>query len=233
MIVFATIKQLSERLPGKNRREILPGVELWRYALQAFRCCDVFVDTDDPDLAAEIYRISRGFVGLTAYLRSAEHVAAANPANAMFARFLAEQEIPDDQPVAYTHVTTPFVRASTLAMMAGVCEAEGRPVAGVRRVQNHCVEPHPADARRIVGTNFGFGDQEPQRTQDLDPVYEAAHVYVLTPAQFRASGSVTFHRTVRVYELDPVECIDIDTAADFRLAQTVALGLAQREAWNG
>jgi CMP-N-acetylneuraminic acid synthetase len=115
--------------------------------------------------------------------------------------------------VAQLHVTSPFLRQSTVEKAAQLLasRAELDCVFGARPLYNrfwHAGRPVNHDPDRL------------QRTQELAPVYEEADFYV-----FRRASFLQFGRRVagnmEMLPVDPVEAVDIDTLQDFLHAEAL------------
>jgi len=222
MIIFTIIKEESTRCPGKNFREIISGVPLWKHFLRKFSDSKIFIDTDSLRLISEIASDDE-FKNVNAYMRLPEHINDYNPTNEMFERFLDEYEIGEDVPLVYTHITAPFLREPTLR------DAVDR----FARAYPHydsaasCVKEHNfayvRNGDKYLPVNFN--PQEIVRSQDLPPIVFLSHgFYVTTKKMFKKYRSRIGPNPMLI-DVDGVESFDIDTEADWDKAVEIAHGL--------
>jgi GTP:adenosylcobinamide-phosphate guanylyltransferase len=127
--------------------------------------------------------------------------------------------------VPYTHLLIvnsclPFLQASTIRGFLDECAAgDLQPAFAVMRRKNHFIS---LDHRPL---NFPAG-MKTINSKTVEPVYEFAHaLYFFERAHFFEHGRYWDWETVRLLEVkDPRELIDIDTEADFELAEALWRG---------
>ena len=127
--------------------------------------------------------------------------------------------------VPYTHLLIvnsclPFLRAATIRGFLDDCVAGGlAPAFAVMRRKNHFLS---LDHKPL---NFPL-DMKTINSKTVEPVYEFAHaLYFFERAHFFTHGRYWDWETVRLLEVqDPRELIDIDTEADFELAEALWRG---------
>ena len=218
VVAFVPMRHHSERVPGKNYR-LLDGCPLFHHVVSTLVACpeveELVVDTDSPIVAeqcAEHFPSVRvlerpdhllgGDVPMTEILRHDATVVAADW-------------------YLQAHSTSPLLRSSTVR--AALAELEARldefdSLFTVTRLQTRLYD---GDGRPV--------NHDPSvllRTQDLPPVYEEnSGLYVFTRAQI-AEGR-RFGDRPMLFEIDPLEAVDIDDEPDFVLAE--ALHKLQRE----
>ena len=223
MKIFTIIKEKSERIPGKNFREIMPGVPLWKYMLGKFSEHDIFVDTDSPSLIAAM-QTDRDFKSLTSYQRLKEHEIAYNPTNEMFDRFLEEYLDDDEEPVVYTHITSPFIQADMVEAAYGKFQRE-YPMFDSAVA---CIKEKNFAFMAVNGKYLplNFNPQEIVRSQDLPPIVFLAHgFFITTKAMFKKYGS-RFGPNPLMCELTHPENFDLDVEEDWTEAMAIARRIA-------
>jgi CMP-N-acetylneuraminic acid synthetase len=219
VVAFVPMRHTSERVPGKNYRPF-NGRPLFHHIVSTLLAIDrvreVVIDTDSPTVKEQVAEhfptvrvIDRpdhllgGDVPMTEVLR---HDAGVVPS----AWYLQ------------THTTNPLLAASTVEQALAELEAaQGRhdSLFSVTRLQTRLYD--------VEGRPLNHDPRVLLRTQDLPPVFEEnSNLYVFTAEQI-ASGRRFGDRPL-LYEIDPLEAIDIDEEHDFVLAETVARLAAER-----
>ena len=212
VVAFVPMRHDSERVPGKNYRP-LNGRPLFHHMVLALLACPevvrIVIDTDSPTVAEQCAaqfpsvevidrprRLRGGDVPMTEVLR---HDAAAV----------------DSPWYLQTHSTSPLLRAETVSRGLEALERSldrHDSLMSVTRLQTRLYD---ADARPL--------NHDPKvllRTQDLPPVFEEnSGMYVFTREQI-AEGRRFGDRPL-LFEIDPVEAVDIDEEADFALAEAL------------
>jgi CMP-N,N'-diacetyllegionaminic acid synthase len=210
----------SKRLPGKNIRP-LGGRPLLAWSVDAARgleqVCDVLVTTDDEQIAAAAAAAG----ALVPWLRPAELATdtATSVDVCLHALDWYEREHGAVDGVLLLQPTTPYRRRSTLLRGIQLFESQGRhAVVGVAPAA-----VHPQWCMRVNGLQmrpYLSGEGLSQRSQDLPPAYAVCGAfYLVAPDELRQRGSFFSPDAVPLVIDEPVECIDIDTAMDWRLAE--------------
>lgn len=222
---FLILKAHSERVPGKNFRD-LGGRPLYRWILDALLATRgvgrVLVDTDARELLDQH--------GLPddprLILRDRDPALRGDSvtANALIAANLGAF---GDGPVLMSHATSPFLAPDTLGAAAARFDSLRRfgqadSLFGVTRVQSRFW--HAAGAPV---------NHDPQRlvpTQQLEPWFqENSSLYLFTAASFQATGSRIGARPA-LFETPLLESLDIDTEEEWALAELIARGLQRPSA---
>jgi len=212
VVAFVPMRHHSERVPGKNYREF-NGRPLFHHVASTLLTCpeveQLVIDTDSPVVAEqcadhfpEVLVIERpdyllgGDVPMTEILR--------HDAGLVNADWYLQ-----------AHSTSPLLQSSTVS--AAIAEIGSRleefdSLVSVTRLQTRLFD---ADWRPI--------NHDPSillRTQDLPPVYEEnSGLYVFSRDQI--SQGRRFGDRPLLFEIDPLEAIDIDEEADFLLAEVL------------
>lgn len=221
IVAFIPAKGKSERVPGKNRA-VLDGEHLFKRKLrQALDCpliTEVCLDSEDREIAALASDLP-----VTWLKRPAELATNATDGHAMFAWQCSQR--PDADIWVQLLCTAPFVTADTITRALEVLiENPGADsLVGVVRERNYrWADGHPQylDASGCVPNS---GDLP-------ETVTEAMSLYMVRRPENGTLPDQRYGRSPVMFELDPTERIDIDTLADFALAETLAGGHRSREA---
>jgi len=210
IIAFMPMRHSSERVPGKNYRSF-NGRPLFHHAVSTLlavpQITTVVIDTDSPTIVEqcaerfpEVHCIDRpehllgGETPMTEVLR---HDASVFPS-----RWYLQ-----------THSTNPLVRPETIERAISELEDsldEHDSLFSVTRLQTRLYD---AD-----GVAVNHDPTILLRTQDLPPIYEEnSNLYIFTAAQI-AQGRRMGDRPI-MFEIDPLEAIDIDEEHDFVIAE--------------
>jgi CMP-N-acetylneuraminic acid synthetase len=129
---------------------------------------------------------------------------------------LIERELQEESAVLFlmTHVTSPFLSAHTIGRaIAAFLAGQGDSLFGVSRLQ-----------ARLYGADFEPLNHDPKElkpTQDLAPIYEEnSSLYLFTKAGFEQTESRVGQSPI-LFETPPLESLDIDTEADWKLAEAL------------
>jgi CMP-N-acetylneuraminic acid synthetase len=212
VVAFMPMRHSSERVPGKNYRE-LDGAPLFHHMIRTLASCpevrQVVIDTDSPTVAqqcaehfSDVMVLDRphdllgGDVAMTEILRH-------------------DASVIDSDWYLQTHSTSPLLKSSTIS--AGLTALEGAldihdSLFSVTRLQT-----------RLYDADFSPVNHDPAvllRTQDLPPLYEEnSGMYVFSREQI--AGGRRFGDRPLLFEIDPLEATDIDEEPDFVLAGTL------------
>jgi CMP-N-acetylneuraminic acid synthetase len=209
---FLPLKGHSERVPGKNLRDFA-GRPLFQVIVETLQAAQrvgpIYIDTDD----AAIARSARDLEDVVVIDRRPDLVGDAVSVNRLIRAFL---DTHDDADLLQTHATNPLLRAATIdgAIDAYLDDPSITSLFAVTRFQARFYDPE--------GTAINHDPSELIPTQDLDPIYmENSNFYVFSRDGFLQHDHRVTPAT-RMFEVDPLEAIDIDEEADFALALAVA-----------
>ncbi len=217
IIAFVPAKGTSDRVPGKNV-QVLDGDHLFRRKLrQALDCAaitEVCLDTESDalaDLAADL-PVSR-------LSRPAALATNATDGHAMFEWECAQR--PDADLWVQLLCTAPFITADTIgrAIAALLADPSADSLVGVSRAKQYCWD----------GDTPAYGTGRVPNSVDLPAtVVEAMSLYIVRNT---GNGPATrrFGTKPILFDLDPLEQIDINLTQDLALAETVAAGLRAPE----
>ena len=213
MKFFIIIKEHSERVPNKNFLD-LAGKPLYKHLLDELKGEDVFIDTDSEKLI-EILNGSE----ITCYKRSKECVDLevdssfkVSPALIMINNFLDKYVTDENEIIVTPHVTSPFIKQSTIRDAAKKLDEGYDSVLA-------CTEHH--EFTYFKGKPVNFNPDVVQKTQDLEPVVMGnGAFFIFTKKLFKKYNNRT-GKNPCFYPITFPESIEIDYESDFELARRV------------
>jgi CMP-N-acetylneuraminic acid synthetase len=206
VVAYVPIKLNNERLPGKNTM-LMNGKPLCSYLLDTLRtvsCIDeVYVFCSDPAI--------QPFIGGTNFLQRSPSLDTQQTTSNELTRAFASQVYADVY--VLTHVTSPFLKASSLT--EGVMAV----TSGSHDSAFSMVETH--DFTWTSGVP-NYNPHHIPRTQDLVPSYiETSGFFVFTRdlalKHSRRVGDNPCH-----VKVSKIEAVDIDEPIDFHIAASLA-----------
>jgi CMP-N-acetylneuraminic acid synthetase len=208
------MRHSSERVPGKNYRP-LAGAPLYHYVVRTLSAVPeidtILIDTDSDFIAGDC---AAHFPSVRVLARP-EHLRDGNiPMNDVLLNTLTQI---DADIVLQTHSTNPFLKPDTVSaalQFFGSPGCEFDSVFSVTRLQarlwNAETQPVNHDPSVLL------------RTQDLPPLFiENSCFFIFTPELLRERGNRIGARPY-MFEISPMEAVDIDTEEDFSLASAIA-----------
>jgi len=219
IVAFVPAKGTSERVPQKNLA-ILDGEHLFKRKLhQALQCeaiSEVCLDTDCAQLAARAADLP------VTWLKRPAHLASnAADGHAMFAWEASQR--PDADIWVQALCTAPFVTADTMtrAIEALIANPDADSLVGVSRAKQYCWnDGAPA-----------YGQGRIPNSIDLpESVIEAMSLYIVRRPASGESPLRRFGQNPILFDLDPLEQLDVNTHEDLALAETLAAGQRTKEA---
>lgn len=221
IVAFIPAKGCSQRVPGKNRA-ILDGDHLFKRKLrQALGCSaitEVCLDTEDPSLAALADDLP------ISWLERPETLASnATDGHEMFAWEC--QQRPDADLWVQLLCTAPFITADTItrAIDALLANPDADSLVGVSRAKQYCWQGNAPDYLDASG-------RIPNSINLPDTVAEAMSLYIVRGTKGRALPTARYGTNPILFELDPIEQVDINTHSDLHVAECIAAGQRAAEA---
>jgi CMP-N-acetylneuraminic acid synthetase len=217
VVAFVPMRHSSERVPGKNYRPF-NGVPLFHRIVSTLlavaRITKVVIDTDSPTVKEQAADV---FPSVTVIDRPAHLLGGHVPMTEVL-RYDAEQVT--SEWYLQTHTTNPLLRPQTIDAALDRMESEVADHDSLFSVTRWQTRLYASD-----GTPINHDPDVLLRTQDLPPVYEEnSNLYVFTAAQI-AAGRRIGKRPI-LFEIDPLEAVDIDVETDFMLAEALDRHLA-------
>lgn len=210
------MKGHSERVPNKNLRDFL-GRPLYRHVAESLlgsRFVDrIVIDTDSRAIAEDA---EANFNRVVIIDRPKEICGDMVEMNDIIDHDLSQIE---GTHFLQTHSTNPLLTAETVDL-AIECYFKNLDsydsLFSVNRLQTRLY--------RQDGSPINHDPNELKRTQDLPPVYEEnSNIYIFSRASFEEAGKKRIGKRPYMFEIDPMEAIDIDVMNDFELARALYL----------
>ena len=219
IVAFVPAKGHSERVPGKNIA-VLDGDYLFkrklRQALDCLAITEVCLDTESDSLAelASDLAVAR-------LHRPASLASNATDGHEMFAWECSQR--PDADIWIQLLCTAPFVSAATIsrAIAALLADPEADCLVAVARAKQYC----------WTGVAPAYGTGRIPNSVDLpETVIETMSLYIVRRSASGAVPTRRFGNRPILFDLDPIEQIDINRPPDLVIAETVAAGHRANEA---
>ena len=221
MKIFVIIKENSQRVHRKNFK-LLGGIPLWRHLIDELKDQDVFIDTDSPEVIKECDNLP----WTTAYLREQRFIdyeeyneLNLSPALMMIDNFLDNYVEDENEIIVTTHVTSPFLKSSTILDAVKILEETSYD--SVHSVTRH----HEFSWLEPAMTPINFDLKVIQRTQDLSAIVMSNGAFSVFRKSMFKSLNNRIGENPYYYALSTPESIEIDTMDDFNLATIVRRGL--------
>ena len=203
------MKGHSARVPGKNMREFA-GRPLFHAVVNTLLSTRhvrrVVIDTDSDEIKKSARQIDR----VEIIDRNPKLIGDEVSVNLLIKDYLLSH---DDDQILQTHSTNPLLRPQAVdaAIERFLANEAATSLFSVTRLQE-----------RLYDKNLNAINHDPSElipTQDLDPIFlENSNFYVFTRDGFLERETRITSRPI-VFEMDPLEAIDIDEEHDFRLAE--------------
>ncbi|MEM1334350.1 MAG: acylneuraminate cytidylyltransferase family protein [Actinomycetota bacterium] len=210
IVTFVPMRHSSERVPGKNYRDF-DGRPLFHHIVSTLLGVDqitkVVIDTDSPTI---VDQCAEHFPDVVCLDRPAHLLGGETPMTDVL-QYDASQH-PNDW-YLQTHSTNPLLTTETIQAAMDRFEASidrHDSLFSVTRLQTRLYD---AD-----GVAMNHDPAVLLRTQDLPPVYEENSNIYLFSSSLIAEGRRIGDRPL-MFEVDPLEAVDIDEEHDFVIAE--------------
>ena len=216
MKIFIIIKHKSERLKRKNFLKI-KGYPLWEFFLRKFKKTDqVFIDTDSQ----EIYKKGKKkFKNFTFYKRDKKFIDYENkgkksPVLMMIKNFLMRYVENDNEIIVTTHITTPFLKRSTIIDAS----KKLKKVNFVHSVSEHKHFAWLKKDKKYKKINFG---KNVNKTQSLDPiVFSNGAFFIFKKKKFMEINNRLGKKNY-YYNLNFPESLELDVKNDVKILNSL------------
>jgi CMP-N-acetylneuraminic acid synthetase len=211
VVALVPMRHHSVRVLGKNYRP-LNGVPLFHYILRTLERCAsvsrVVIDTDSPTIRDDV----RGKFPKVVLLDRPEHLRADDvPMTEVL--YHDTTQVPADF-YLQTHTTNPFLRVETIEAALAAWHQVGHAHDSLFSVTKMQARLWDSTVRPLNHNPWVL-----LRTQDLPPVYvENSNFYIFTADLMRTSRRRIGDRP-KMFEIDPLEALDIDDEPSFVLAE--------------
>lgn len=210
IVAFMPMRHSSERVPGKNYRNF-DGKPLFHHTVETLldvaQISTVVIDTDSPTI---VEQCREHFPSVECVDRPEHLLGGETPMTDVLAH---DASLFASEWYLQTHSTNPLLRAETVRRAIVTLEAAldaHDSLFSVTRLQT-----------RLYDADGSAVNHDPEvllRTQDLPPIYEEnSNLYLFTPEQI-ASGRRMGPNPI-MFEIDPLEAVDIDEEHDFVIAE--------------
>lgn len=214
--IFIPIKQNSERVPGKNFRN-LPGLGvLWQHTVyRLFGEYPIYINTDSEDIKNHFKNTI--YKNIFLIERKKEYIGDHVSVSLLIEDFWREH--PEFDIIAQVHVTSPFLTKETLYKAMEFAEDSSYTSVGSVTTMK----------QRFWKENFG--NHYPLNhdcrillpTQKLEPLYfENSAFYILNNREAFLKNNTRFDEYSYFYEINYPEDFDIDTEEDWKMAKVMA-----------
>lgn len=209
---FIPLKGHSERVPGKNLRDFA-GRPLFHVVVETLQAAErvgtIYIDTDDDDIASS----AAGLESVVVVRRRPELVGDEVSVNLLIKSFL---ESHDAAHVIQTHATNPLLRPETID--AAIDRYTTDPsISSLFAATRYQARFYRADM-----TPVNHNPEELLPTQMLSPLFmENSNFYIFSREGFLENDRRITDRTA-MYDVDPMEAVDIDEERDFEMAVVMA-----------
>jgi len=218
MKFFIIIKEHSERVPNKNFVK-LNSIPLWKHLIYELKEKEVYIDTDSEQILNECKSLD----WVTAYRREQEFINFEknntknhSPVLLMINNFLNKYVTDDNETIVTPHVTSPFLKLSTIESASKKLK-EGYD--SINSVTEH------QEFSYYKNKPINFKKDVVQKTQDLEPIIMSNGAFFIFKKSTFKQHNNRIGNNPYFYTLPPIEDIEIDTIADLQLATVVAQGL--------
>lgn len=230
ILAVITARGGSRGLPGKN---ILPfaGKPMIAYSIEAALAAEggierVIVSTDDPAIA----EVSRSFGADVPFTRPAELACADTPSLPVVqhaASFAEREKSRDYDWVLLLQPTSPLRTAGDISAAIAMADTSATAVISV----TDAGDSHPMKLRVVedgILRAYGGGPIKPVRRQDFGPpVYKVNGAIYLTRRDVLMQQNDLYGERPLAYVMPPERSIDIDTKAEFVMAEFLFQGAAE------
>lgn len=215
-VAVVPMRHNSERVPGKNYRP-LAGIPLYHHIIKTLQqVSEIDLIVIDTDSEVIIEDCKKNFPEVRILLRPANLQDGGTPMNDVLLNTIRQL---DAETILQTHSTNPFLKSQTVSRALELFSGRSRTCDSIFSVTRMQCRLWNADAQPV--------NHDPTmllRTQDLPPLFiENSCFFIFRPEVLRE------HRTrigakPMMFELSPLEAVDIDTEDDFALASAIADG---------
>jgi N-acylneuraminate cytidylyltransferase len=211
MIVFIPIKEISQRVPGKNFRD-LNGESLYKRCLLKLSDYNIFVDTDSDKILSSINEDKR-LNHVTPYMRDKDLTGHEISVCSLIERFISKYDFKNKQ-ICQIHVTSPFLKLETLEIAKSYMNNYDS-VVSCNTYQN----------RLWRKEDYGYcpvnhNPLKLEQTQDLPIFYEENSLFYIFNSSNFLKTNCRIGKNPYFYECNYPENIDIDTEDDWGLVES-------------
>jgi CMP-N-acetylneuraminic acid synthetase len=209
------MRHSSERVPGKNYR-MFAGKPLFHHVIKSLLACpeidEVIIDTDSPTICEE----SERYFPSVRVLERPEHLRDGSiPMNDVLLHTTA---CVSADYYLQTHSTNPLLSTATIScavrvFLDGLDKYDS--LFSVKRLQTRLWD--------ASGRPINHDPDKLIRTQDLPPVFDENSCIYIFSRHTLEKGENRIGERPLLFEMDPIESLDIDDEIDFQVAELLFL----------
>lgn len=221
MKVFFIIKHNSQRIKNKNFKKI-SNLELYKKVLYKFKNFQVFVDTDSERIIKSC-KADKNLNHVYPYSREKRFIEMEksnlkSPTPLMIKNFLDKYTEKKNEIVITSHVTSPFVKISTINSALKKMKKFDS-VSSVQKIQNFSYLEYSNSKYNPIN----FDDKVIQKTQTLKKIVHLnGAFFIIKKNIFLNNGLKRISKKNYFYDLKFPEYIDIDNKVDLDLARKIS-----------
>ena len=209
MIIFIPIKDKSQRVTGKNFRQLPTGDTLWEHTIKKFNEFEIHIDTDSDIIASK----SDIYDNVTVHERSSRLIGHDVSVCDLIRDFIGRRCMgSQDTPIAQIHVTSPFLNTSTLKNAFSYISTGS---------YDSVVSCNVLHTRLWRKESYGYcpvnhNPVKLEQTQDLPELYEENSAFYIFKSNNFFRSNLRIGSNPFFYPLTEPESIDIDTEDDWQ-----------------
>lgn len=210
------IKGHSERVPNKNMRDF-NGKPLYHWILTTLFSCDnidvIIIDTDSEIIKRDVKENFSKYINNIIINDRPEYLIGDYvPMNDIIKNIIENYKF---DYYVQTHSTNPLLSKNTIDEIVSDYLNNDNVYdsgMGVTAIYARCYKHD--------GTPINHDRNNMQRTQDLKPIYEEnSTLFIFSEESFLKSGNNRVGLKCKMYEINKMESVDIDTEEDFKIAE--------------
>ena len=209
----------SKGLPKKNVR-LMDGKPLICYAIEAATQAASFGQIIVSTNCEEVIDICQTYDEVTIIERPDELCTDNSGSLGLIKHAIEDQDLEPDSSITLLQPTSPLRTASQIK--SAVKLFNGSTIVSVKKVDNHILKGYLAYTSNVVAIEHGRFFETPR--QELPALYtHNGAIYVFSTA-FLKNCSALFDGNERLFLMDDISSVDIDTEYDFQFAENVIQG---------
>ena len=226
MKIFTYIINDSSRVPKKNFRT-LGLLPLWKhliYEMNQIPNATLYIDTDSEQVLQDC-RNDKSLADIVVYKREKKFIDLENdpnnkisPALLMTQNFLEKYVYDENEVIVLTHVTSPFLKSTTIVDAISYLDKEYDSVHSTYSIQDFAWLGEKY-------TPINFNPAIVQRTQDVDKIHFSSGAFFIFTKRTFFENMNRLGKKVYYYGLDKRQAIEIDTLEDLEFARVVHRGI--------
>ena len=215
--IFITIKENSHRVKNKNFIKFKNKIPLFKLLIYKLNKFKIFVDTDSKKIMKSINK-DKLIKNTTVYLREKKfidmEIAGKSPGPHMIENFLKKYIKNENETIIHAHVTSPFLKQSTLINAIKYMDKGYDSVTSCNKINKIAF----LKDKKYKPINFKF-DKQHSRTQNLKSIYVINSAFFIFKKKLFMKKLNRISKNNYFYELKFPEYIDIDEKEDVIISE--------------